>query len=144
MDANALAGVFGVGLGGAATLYNLITLRRLGLSEAHHQLEAMQQAALSLQKDETAHWKAAYELSEQKAVEQDRKLTEQRQLIADNSKEIEGLKMLIAQQAITQNFILREVVRRPDLRAELEKSWTRVDDVLREMGDRDWSMGAGV
>lgn len=136
MDSNALVGVLGVCFGGASTLYNLVTLRRLGLSEAHQQLEAMQQAALALQKDDTARWKAAYELSEQKATEQDRKITEQRGLIADNSKEIEGLKMLIAQHAITQNFILREVVRRPDLRAELEKSWTRIDEVLRELGDK--------
>ncbi|MBV9469833.1 MAG: hypothetical protein JO316_17300 [Abitibacteriaceae bacterium] len=138
MDSNALTGLLGVGLGGAATIYNLVTLRRLGLSEAHHQLEALQQAALSLQKDETARWKASYEQAQQQATEQDRKITEQRELIEANCKEIEGLKMLIAQQAITQNFILREVVRRPDLRADLEKSWVRIEASLIGMRDEEW------
>lgn len=134
MEWNVIAGLLSIGLGGATTLYNLTTLRRLGLSSAHQQLEAMQMAALALQKDETSHWKSAYEVSQQKLAEQDAKIAAQGQCIEAHRREIELLKTLIAQQAITQGTILREVVRRPELRADLEASWARLEDMMTGIG----------
>ena len=130
MDWSVITEVIGVGLGGGTTLYNLVTLRQLGLSAAHQQLEAMQMATLALQKDETSHWKSAYEVSQQKLAEQDAKIAAQGKCIEDHRREIELLKTLIAQQAITQGYILREVVRRPELRVDLEASWTRMEEQM--------------
>lgn len=130
MDWNAVAGLVGVCLGGSSTIYNLATLRRLGLSEAHKQLQGLQEAALALQKEETAHWKQSYEVSQRKLAEQDRKIADQGECIETHRREIDGLKMLITQQAITQGYILREVVRSPELRAQIEANWTHMADVL--------------
>ena len=78
-----------------------------------------------MQREKTDYWKKERDSCE-----------ENRLKMADEIKalqgEVRGLKNLIAEQAITQGFILREVIRSPELREQLEKSWARTENVLDE------------